>query len=66
MQEDYDLMFTWLEESDELVIACLDPDSEELESEYIFDCESAYHLYLFLQKKFRKIVKVSKNPADNK
>ena len=54
-------------ESGELILSFIDPEEEDIESEYVLQEEIAYHLYKFLQDKFRnirKITKVIQKPAD--
>jgi len=52
------LMVSWLDESDELLISFMDEDLLEVEEQFILDYQTAYELFTFLQKKFRKIIKV--------
>jgi len=52
----------------ELILSFIDPDEQDIESEYVLEEDVAYNLYKFLQDKFRnirKITKVIQKSADN-
>ena len=66
MDENSDIMVTWLEETDELLLSIMCPDTLDIIEQYALDCETAYTLYSFLQEKFRKIIKVSADSDDIK